>query len=149
MVGYDDASVKCLVRLDYQKADEDLAQLSAIGATNPFIAGWELLPWSFVVDYMSNVGDVIASWGATLGWDFLSGSCSITERLKRTGRAQLREDFSGYCGDSVNGISLRFNRSIYLQSPLPGFHFQDPVSYGHAANLIALATSKLIDKSFK
>jgi len=149
MVGEDQGKVSSFVRLDYRKDDENLATLNALGITNPFIAGWELLPWSFVIDYMSNVGDVISSWGATLGWSFMSGSCSFTERYVRRGKARLAAGAGGYSADSVSGTCVRFLRKTYQSSPLPGLHFKDPASYVHAANLVSLATDKLIEGSFK
>jgi len=146
----DRGTVKCLVRLDYSQSDGDIGNLGPLGLTNPFIAGWELLPWSFVVDYMSNVGDVISSWGSDFGWDFMSGSCSITERYERKGTAYItNKNYGGYCNDTVRGKSVYFTRDTYLSSPLPGFHFKDPASYAHVANLVALASAKLTDSSFK
>jgi len=150
MEGADIGNAKCQVNLYYKKSNENLATLNALGITNPFIAGWELFPWSFVIDYLANVGDVISSWGATLGWDFHSGSCSLTKRYNRRGKARLADKTStGYSGDNVTGRSVVFTRKIYSSSPFPGFHFKDPASYVHAANLVSLATDKLLEGSFR
>lgn len=41
--------------------EQVLAQLGKSISANPFVTGWELVPWSFVIDWFVNVGDYIAA----------------------------------------------------------------------------------------
>lgn len=64
------------VRLDYVPANDFVAALRSFGLTNPMDLAWELLPYSFVVDWMVPVGDYLKTLDATAGLAFLSGSRS-------------------------------------------------------------------------
>jgi len=111
------------VRLFYSEQSPLETAISALGINNPFTVGWELLPWSFVVDWMIPIGDYIATWGATYGWNFLDGSCTDTVRVRRDGQARfiLAAPRSGTCSDHVQGNYFRMNRKVYTSSPLPRF----------------------------
>lgn len=51
----------------YTVSEPGIAQLSSYGITNPAELAWELIPYSFVVDWMIPVGDYLASLDALLG----------------------------------------------------------------------------------
>ena len=42
-------------------------QLSEVGITNPLLLAWELVPYSFVVDWFINIGDYLGGLDALLG----------------------------------------------------------------------------------
>jgi hypothetical protein len=46
--------------------------LSQIGVTNPLSLAWELVPYSFVIDWFIPVGDYLGSFDALVGVDSLS-----------------------------------------------------------------------------
>lgn len=60
-----------------------LAALSAIseatiwGLDRPFDAMWELVPFSFVVDWFFNVGKVISAWSPAMGVQALTSWCVV------------------------------------------------------------------------
>lgn len=58
---------------------ETFVDLSRFGLTNPLAVAWELLPWSFVVDWFVPVGDFIDTLDATFGFEFQKG-CRTTFR---------------------------------------------------------------------
>lgn len=61
------------------KVETDLNGLTALwGLDQPFETIWELTPFSFMIDWFFNVGDVIASWSVSPGISPLSSW--ITER---------------------------------------------------------------------
>lgn len=70
----------CKVRIDAQPASPGLITLASLGITNPAELGWELIPFSFVVDWLFPVGDYLSSLDATLGWDVKG--VSITKYYK-------------------------------------------------------------------
>lgn len=47
-------------------------KLSALGLTNPLTWAYELVPWSFVLDWFVNVGDVLASMSPQLGYEVIN-----------------------------------------------------------------------------
>lgn len=50
-----------------------LRQLNGLGLLNPALLWWELLPYSFVVDWFLPVGDVLTSLTAGIGMDGVVG----------------------------------------------------------------------------
>jgi hypothetical protein len=51
----------------YVIKDAALKQLSEIGITNPALLAWELVPYSFVIDWLIPVGDFLGSLDALVG----------------------------------------------------------------------------------
>lgn len=47
-----------------------------MGLTNPFAVAWELVPFSFVVDWFTTVGSWISQWDETLGINLLNAGYS-------------------------------------------------------------------------
>lgn len=64
---------QCRFGIQYRIKDQDTALLSQLGFTSPINLVWELLPWSFVVDWFVPVGDYLASFSAGEGLEFVSG----------------------------------------------------------------------------
>jgi hypothetical protein len=56
--------------------------LSQTGISNPLLLGWELLPYSFVVDWFIPVGNYLESLGNFDGWTFHSGTLTQKTVLK-------------------------------------------------------------------
>lgn len=140
-----DVRYGCKVRLDYTIKDDYLASAAMLGLTNPATIAWELLPWSFVVDWFFPIGNWLDSLDATLGLSFLGGSRTTFQRLQRFGVA--RETRTGNSGfdkfvfiHSLDGhfSSFSFSRGIYERSPVPIPYFKSPVSVGHGLNALAL-----------
>jgi len=69
---------------------------------------WELVPWSFAVDYFTNIGDILSSWSlwnADLAW---SNKTTVTNvNIDRV---------SG----GLNGITLAADQEIVIRSKEPG-----------------------------
>lgn len=136
-------------RLDYTPDNGFLAILSSLGLTNPALLAWELLPYSFVIDWATPIGDWLSSLDAGLGFQFRSGSTTLRrERFSHvkalTGPVAsnpykvVRADYE--C--SRREFSLI--REVHSSSPLPGFPgFKDPFSLGHVANGLSLLSQAL------
>lgn len=61
----------CHVRLDALVTNPGLATLDSLSLVNPFSLGWELLPFSFVIDWLIPIGNAIKA---------LTASCGLTPR---------------------------------------------------------------------
>jgi hypothetical protein len=57
-----------------------LNTLSSYGITNPLSVAWEVLPWSFVIDWLWNVGQFIDLLDATVGLSFEKGCLTTFEK---------------------------------------------------------------------
>lgn len=63
---------KATVRLSaYVRAtDPNLARLNQMGFVNPAVIAWELVPFSFVVDWFTNVGQVLSAYTDQVGFAY-------------------------------------------------------------------------------
>jgi len=141
---------KCKVRLDYVRNDTPAVDdLEKVGITNPLLVAWELVPFSFVVDWFVPIGDYLSSLDAALGWSLRGGTSTTTTEVYNTLSVDGLGDFrsppwpiSG--GATVEGNSRQFKtaRTVFTSSPLPHLPYWKPKASGlHVANGIALLAS--------
>lgn len=135
------------VRLDYLPNNEFLSTLTSAGTTNLAETLWEVVPFSFVVDWFVGIGAWLHVLDATLGYDFLSGSYSM--RSKRTcvskGVSPPPAFDNGWNWDYVKSSAtrrmVRFERKRYLNSPMPWLPVvKDPLRLSNLASGISLLT---------
>lgn len=69
-------TVGCKVRLTAKVNSTELARLKQFGLANPASIAWELVPWSFVIDWFVPVGEFLNALTATYGLLFIDGSVS-------------------------------------------------------------------------
>jgi len=141
--GFSEGSM--FIRLDYEPDIDTLIWSSRLGLTNPLEIAWELVPYSFVVDWMLPVGDWLSTLDATLGWKFKSGSRSERTQLVMRGY-RLPFDKPGHTYRYATGNRAQssyyekaLNRSVYSSSPRPALpRVKNPLSLGHMANALSL-----------
>lgn len=57
-----------------------IANLTSFGLNNPFLWAWEMIPWSFVLDWIVNVGDILQGLTAFAGKTWRDGwLCKVIE----------------------------------------------------------------------
>lgn len=118
-------------------AQQDLPRL---GITNPALVAWELVPYSFVVDWFLPIGSYLENLDATLGCEFLTGSRTVFYRM------QVVESDIMYDKLSLSSRSKQSSRTVVYckRTRLTGFptialpSFKNPASVGHVANGLAL-----------
>lgn len=122
-----------------------LHETGQLGLVNPFATAWELVPWSFVVDWLLPVGNWIQSWGATVGLTFSHGSQSTSlrytsRRWAESSRNADRKDVQSnwnYWQGSMSGFDM--TRGSLSSWPVVSFpDFKNPFSELHIANALAL-----------
>lgn len=77
--------ISCVYEVDVQRTS--LAQ--RLGATNSFSVGWELIPFSWLGDYVIGVGDWIKSLFPVEGADFLEGSITYMQEAEPVGTGRI------------------------------------------------------------
>lgn len=129
------------VRLDAIPANELKSSVASLGITNPLEVGWELVPFSFVVDWFLPIGDWLGAMDSLLGYEEAVQTVSVFVKAKGT-KGGLSKSWSSV-NYTVNDYSGSYD-SVHLvrtvspaTMPLwPGF--KDPRSLGHMANGLAL-----------
>lgn len=144
------SSKGAFIRLDYIPSVTFFDALSRAGFTNPLQLQWELVPFSFVVDWGYAVGDWLSVMDATVGWEFYSGS--LTTRGEVTSKVTLRvpppDPYKRRTYPNPEGSLYRqekyLKRVPYGSSPLPSRPvYKDPTSMTHVANALALLSQVL------
>lgn len=135
------------VSLWYSVEYEALAEASKLGLLNPLEIAWELTPWSFVVDWILPVGNVLGALSATSGCTFKGGT--LTRVLDQTMQCQVipRSVMDGGDGIQQSGQSVgsgkyfKMDRTVYSGTPIPMPYVKNPLSVSHALNAMALIRS--------
>lgn len=128
--------------------------LSQLGLLDASQAGWELAPWSFLIDWVIPIGTWIASQNALMGLDVTS--CMKSYRLigefKVDATTTTDLDYiqsveaSGLMVHSLSGTfrgSLKTRRFESLPPTSRIFHVKSPWSWSHLIETIALAVQRL------
>lgn len=130
------------VRIDALPQNEALISLVSVGITNPLLIGWELVPFSFVVDWFLPVGGYLESIDALLGFSTYGFSSSLLTKISWDGKGEnydppgpIRYENSY----SESKRTVRLVRTVSQNVPFPQFpRFKDPRSIEHMANGLSL-----------
>lgn len=125
-------------------SEADVAQM--VGLIDPLSVAWELLPWSFVVDWFIPIGNYLSARSFVQGMN----GVFVTTKVERRSRHQRANQFvqtfpTDYYVASPNGcaeeryVSLQRTISTSLAVPLPSVKkLSDVPSWKRAANAVAL-----------
>jgi hypothetical protein len=132
-------------RLDALPDRELLGSLTSLGITNPLLIAWELVPYSFVVDWAFPIGDWLSSLDALLGYSTVSiSSTDYTKCSWKEKGVPYTEANWGRTSNSYEGSKevVKVVRQASNGVPLPTFpSIKDAQSLGHMANGLALLAS--------
>lgn len=123
-----------------------LAAISQIGLINPLAVAWELVPFSFVVDWAIPIGNVLNAATANLGYEFVTGarSCKVESHFVRQGTYQGIQFASGTPSGSRATGSTRirsYERVAMAGFPLPMPYYKNPFSMSHVTSALAILRS--------
>lgn len=129
----------------YKISSPTIAALADLGITNPASIAWEILPYSFVVDWFLPIGPYLENLSYEQGLTFLNGWITIKATQSCT---RAITDFYAYndgiysieySGGSGNGQAVYLERHALGGFPTPPLpRFKDPFSLGHVANALSL-----------
>jgi hypothetical protein len=134
----------------FQTSGAELASAKESGLTNPLSVAWEVLPWSFVVDWFIPVGGYINRLDATLGLSFQRGSLTIYQKGTLVQESLIDgsdgiHQYNGWAtGDKTLVDVTRVKLEEFPGNQFPGF--KNPYSFEHALNAIALLTQVFTTK---
>lgn len=133
------------VRLDFETENNLLASMGRIGLTNPLATIYELIPYSFVLDWALPIGGWISSLDATMGFRFRSGSVSTLRKVTtrtRPEHSKFRpsQGWSTYDAQfEITEKKVRFRRVRYSAPPkVPFPRIRNPLNLSNAASGLAL-----------
>lgn len=139
----------CEVGVTYQL--NDISKLNAFGLTNPLLIAWELVPFSFVVDWFLPIGQALEQLNATHGLVFQKGyqtTRNVREVVTRISQEKLHiftpgARTRGWDGFVKSSLSNAYQNRVLLNNfPNPTWpSFKDPRSVSHATSALALLSS--------
>jgi len=140
-------SVSARTTYRYKVTSAVIDKIDSAGLLNPVSIAWELVPFSFVVDWFVPVGNVLSAITATAGLEFASGYTTVkTESTTSRHRAVNPKDFEGHSGRTEvlspglhKTSTTTFRRIVHTSFHLPELYGNaHPWSSAHVANAIAL-----------
>jgi hypothetical protein len=127
----------------YRISSPPLKSLASVGISNPLLLAWELVPYSFVVDWFLPIGNYLESLDATNGLTFESGYVTVLEKTVGTIFHDANTSQSGtrfyYANEMESYNNIRCQRTVlgsFPQMPYPTF--KNPLSSSHVASALAL-----------
>lgn len=128
----------------YSTANLIVQDLNTIGLLNPATVAWELMPWSFVIDWFLPIGNWLGSFGYTAGLTFMDGCHTTYEEITSTA---VYTNFGFNGTNNLDGVRIKKSKSVKVQRvkiysfpAVPYPSFKNPVSTGHMLNALALLT---------
>lgn len=124
-----------------------LRSLNQLGLLNPVSLAWDLMPWSFVVDWFVPIGSTLNALTAPAGLIFVNGSQSIKVGISgpyehHNYSYDSTAQVNSYASGSVTHRSYR--RKPVTSWPLPGFWVsQTPFVGDRAFKALALSIVRL------
>jgi len=118
--------VRCDIAAMLDPNSSHLRTMNQLGLLNPVSLIYELMPWSFVVDWFVPVGPVLSALSAPAGLKFISGTTSQRGSITYSGEI-------AYCPGTVYGriiektaSSFSVSDEFYARSVLTGWPIPSP-----------------------
>jgi len=141
-----ESKLKCTLWAQIDPNHKGLRALNQLGLLNPWGLAWDLVPFSFCVDWVLPIGPVLYAMTAPAGLLFVDGSISFrnseTRKIEYTIEAGAWS-FATLKAQSPADVSISYegySRSTLGTWPLPGLWFdQDPFRGDRSLKALALA----------
>lgn len=144
-VGIQTEEYAAMTTVQYTFSDEMATVLSKTGVSNPALLAWELVPYSFVVDWFLPVGNYLESFTAYDGLAFRSGY-QVTRTLSKASCQPASQRWSKSNVSYEEDGRFSFEGSNYQRTPLYGFPsvnfptLKNPFSPSHLTSALSLLT---------
>lgn len=127
-------------RVDWEVSNSVAAQLNRLGLTNILEIGWELVPFSFVIDWVAPIGDYLGALGAGWGLTFKGGS------ITRYTAGSVKCMWTAYPYIKGKPISYTLRTNAWFRYPISQstlgtkVYTRNPISVTRAVTALALLT---------
>nr|APG77232.1 hypothetical protein [Hubei levi-like virus 8] len=125
-----------------------MPNLASWGLTNPAALAWELIPFSFVFDWLIPIGDWLSALDATVGMSFSDGSKSVKRDLTRVSNTRSKRVIAEYpytwgraSEVSETHDTSSFKETSVQRTKLLSFPAVKMPPYKNPASLVHLASS--------
>lgn len=120
-------------------ADDFWSAATSIGLENPLYVAWALVPYSFVIDWVLPVGDVLSALTASNGIQFVGGYSTLNLEVEQD------VEFCQYVGVTGNlprttSKLKAVDRQVFTDWPSPSLYIKSPFSSTHVISALALLT---------
>lgn len=116
--------------------------LSQVGLTNPLQLAWELVPFSFVVDWIYPLGNALSALDATAGLRFVKGSKTVYRKYQstRTSTGSYGVNAATHTWDfGSSAEQVLVDRTVLTSFPSTAMpEPKNPFSLVHCMNALAL-----------
>lgn len=136
-----DASISNKTILYGRVSDADVARMSSVNLVNPLQLAWEIVPYSFLVDWAMPIGNTLQAISAPAGMTFISGSHTQRAEALSAGTEPIAPN---NMGPRIESAILEMTRSVYTGWPAPKLYVKNPLSVKHATNALALWSQLLL-----
>lgn len=127
-------SVTCKGKLSF----ESIPAGQFFGLQNPWLIAWELMPWSFVIDWVLPVGKWLEYQETLRGVKIIDPSITRTRVVTYTTRSQIKPS-SAYIGKNRIGWGvLKDKRRVLAVPSVPLPRVKNPLSITHVIEAVAL-----------
>jgi len=136
---------RCKIGLKYRVENHLRAFLAQTGFTNPINLAWEVLPYSFVVDWFLPIGPYLESLTAFDGLEFWEGYQTNFTRQNIFGVADFTGTLAPYAvvyKGEYSSETVKLDREKLFTFPRLSYpKLKNPFSVDHSLNAIALMRS--------
>lgn len=144
-VYFDGKKTDARIGLTFEVTNDLVRQSSELGIHDPITLAWELLPYSFVVDWFLPVGNFLQRLNYDSGLSFRSGyTVYYTSQKGNVSNVETVTSVGGgqrvfFRSDGFSFENRHLLRQVLLQPPRPVLpSFKDPFSPVHTLNALAL-----------
>lgn len=129
----------CRIGVTYRIRSGEIVQAARLGLTNPALVAWEVVPFSFVVDWFIPVGDFLSQISAYHGLEFVSGYQTLFYKgLGLHSGVNRRPNGLRFSGSPSLIQAMRQRRTQLSDFPYAGLILKNPFSASHAVTTLAL-----------
>lgn len=117
-------------------SNSSLSNLEQLGLVNPALIAWELVPLSFVVDWLLPIGNFLSGLTSSLGTSYVAGYVAMGIYLDATATS-VRGTVKG-TPSVINCQGYSFRRIVEVSLPTSVPYWRSPFNSTRMANAIAL-----------